>query len=177
MSDTPETDGLALGNHVVPTEFAQDLERQLRKARDYVFRLRKQRAIARNFGEQMERERDEAREALADWENAAKHVEADHPDEVHCGCVPVLRKLMSDALRERDKAREDAKRATYDAAQETIKVSTVKSHWIEACRERDHWKSESLEQAKLLAMSADREERLRSQIAALKSQISNLQSP
>ena len=44
-------------------------------------------------------------------------------------------------------------------------------------RERDHWKSESLEQAKLLAMSADREERLHSQIAALKSQISNLQSP
>jgi hypothetical protein len=121
MSDTPETDGLALGNHVVPTEFAQDLERQLRKARDYVFRLRKQRAIERNFGEQMERER--------------------------------------------DKAREDAKRATYDAAQETIKVSTVKSHWIEACRERDHWKSESLEQAKLLAMSADREEKLRAKEA------------
>lgn len=39
--------------------------------------------------------------------------------------------------RERDEAREDAKRATYDAAHETIKVSTVKSHWIEACRERD----------------------------------------
>ena len=34
------------------------------KARDTVLRLRKQRAIARNFGEQMERERDEAREAL-----------------------------------------------------------------------------------------------------------------
>jgi uncharacterized coiled-coil DUF342 family protein len=42
---------------------------------------------------------------------------------------------------ERNEAREDAKRATYDAAQETIKVSTVKSHWIEACRERDQWKS------------------------------------
>jgi hypothetical protein len=85
MSDTPETGGLALGNHVAPTEFAQDLERQLRKARDWVFRLRKHRAIARNFGNQME-------------------------------------------------------------------------------RERDHWKSESLEQAKLLAMSADREERLRAKI-------------
>jgi hypothetical protein len=36
---------------------------------------------------------------------------------------------------------------------------------------------EAEEQARLLAMSADREERLRSQIAALKSQISNLQSP
>jgi hypothetical protein len=55
---------------------------ELWKARDWVFRLRKHRAIARNFGNQME-------------------------------------------------------------------------------RERNHWKSESLEQAKLLAMSADREEKLR----------------
>lgn len=29
---------------------------------------------------------------LADWNNAAKHVEAEHTDEIHCGCVPVLRK-------------------------------------------------------------------------------------
>jgi hypothetical protein len=28
MSDTPETDNLARGNHVVPTEFARDLERE-----------------------------------------------------------------------------------------------------------------------------------------------------
>jgi hypothetical protein len=62
-------------------EHIERLEQELHKARNCVFRLRKQRAIARNFGEQME-------------------------------------------------------------------------------RERDHWKSESLEQAKLLAMSADREERL-----------------
>ena len=48
------------------------------------------------------RERNEAREALADWENAAAHVEADHPDEKHCGCVPVLRKLLTDALKDRD---------------------------------------------------------------------------
>ena len=36
--------------------------------------------------------------------------------------------------------------------------------------------AENLEQAKLLAMSADREEKLLQQVAALKSQISNLQS-
>jgi hypothetical protein len=53
MSNTPETDDLARGNHVVPTEFAQDLERKLRKARDTVHRLRRQRAIARAFGEQL----------------------------------------------------------------------------------------------------------------------------
>jgi hypothetical protein len=28
MTDTPETDNLARGNHVVPTEFAQQLERE-----------------------------------------------------------------------------------------------------------------------------------------------------
>jgi len=33
MSDTPETDNLARGNHVVPTEFAQDLERERDEAR------------------------------------------------------------------------------------------------------------------------------------------------
>jgi hypothetical protein len=33
VSDTPETDNLARGNHVVPTEFAQDLERQRNAAR------------------------------------------------------------------------------------------------------------------------------------------------
>ena len=31
-------------------------------------------------------------------------------------------------------------------------------------RERNHWKSESLEQAKLLAMSGDREEKLRMEL-------------
>jgi hypothetical protein len=33
VSDTPETDNLARGNHVVPTEFAQDLERERDEAR------------------------------------------------------------------------------------------------------------------------------------------------
>lgn len=59
-----------------------------------------------NFARKLERERDEAREELADWENAALHVESDHPDEVHCGCVPILRKLLADARKERDEARE-----------------------------------------------------------------------
>jgi hypothetical protein len=52
-------------------------------------------------------ERDEAREALADWENAAAHVEADHPDEKHCGCVAILRKLLNDARSERDEANKE----------------------------------------------------------------------
>jgi hypothetical protein len=74
MSDTPETDSLARGNHVVPTEFAQELERDIYNLQD-----------------------------------------------------------------QRDFAMDEMKRLE---------------------RERDHWKSESLEQAKLLAMSADREEKI-----------------
>ena len=34
MSDTPETDDIARGNHVVPTEWAQQLERERNEARD-----------------------------------------------------------------------------------------------------------------------------------------------
>ena len=49
----------------------------------------------------------------------------------------LLRELARKLERERNEAREDAKRATYDAAQETIKVSTLKSHWIEACRREE----------------------------------------
>jgi len=33
MSDTPETDDLARGNHVVPTEWAKQLERERDEAR------------------------------------------------------------------------------------------------------------------------------------------------
>ena len=43
-------------------------------------------------------------------------------------------------------------------------------------RERNRWKADCLEQCKLLAMSADREEKLLQQVTSLKSQISNLQS-
>jgi hypothetical protein len=51
--------------------------------------------------------------------------------------VAMLKQGMVMLAQERNEAREEARRATYDAAQETIKVGTVKSHWIEACRERD----------------------------------------
>jgi len=33
MSDTPETDDIARGNHVVPTEWAKQLERERDEAR------------------------------------------------------------------------------------------------------------------------------------------------
>jgi len=60
---------------------------------------------------------DTMQHALDDWENAAKHVELEHKDEVHCGCVCVLRKLLSDARRERDEAREAFAVATSQLVQ------------------------------------------------------------
>lgn len=58
------------------------------------------------FMRKLERERDEALEELADWRNAAAHVESNHSDEVHCTCVPILQKLLADARKERDEARD-----------------------------------------------------------------------
>ena len=72
MSDrtTPETDDIARGNHVVPTEWAQQLERERDEARRKLNNLdvtaihschnECQRPIC-----VLRRERDEAREALA----------------------------------------------------------------------------------------------------------------
>ena len=40
MSDTPETDDLARGNHVVPTEFAEQLERERDDAIEMMERTR-----------------------------------------------------------------------------------------------------------------------------------------
>jgi uncharacterized coiled-coil DUF342 family protein len=84
MSDTHEID--SLHSEIINLQDQRDLEMKVIK--------------------RLEGERDEAIEKLADWENAAAHVESDHPDEVHCGCVPVLRKLLNDARLERDEVKE-----------------------------------------------------------------------
>ena len=57
---------------------------------------------------------------------------------------------------ERDEAREDAKRATYNATQETLKVGAVKGAWIEACRERDEAR-EKAERYRRKTLSQDAE--------------------
>lgn len=40
------------------------------------------------------------KEKLDEWHDAAKHVDADYADEVHCSCVPILRKQLQDARKE-----------------------------------------------------------------------------
>jgi hypothetical protein len=70
MSDTPRTDAIA---HCGYSEAG--------------IRLR-----LLDLCRELERERAGLREELDDWHNAALHVKANHPDEVHCGCVPILRR-------------------------------------------------------------------------------------
>jgi hypothetical protein len=57
MSDTPQTDSLARGNHVVPTEFAKDLEREGNQWK----RLYEEADWRTVEAEVFKRERDEAR--------------------------------------------------------------------------------------------------------------------
>jgi hypothetical protein len=77
-----------------------------------------------------------------------------------------------DALAElegqRDEAREQYKLALYDATQETLKVSMLKSQWIAVCEERDAAQAECLEQARLLGMSAEREAGLQSKLESIR---------
>ena len=76
MSDTPETDDIARGNHVVPTEWAQQLERERDEARRKLNNLDVT-AIHSCHNEcqrpvcVLRRERDEALEALRElWQSA-----------------------------------------------------------------------------------------------------------
>ena len=43
---------------------------------------------------------DEAANEIESWRNAAAHVEGDHPDERHCGCVAILRSQLTAAAGE-----------------------------------------------------------------------------
>lgn len=90
-----------------------------------------------NHARRLECERDEAREALADWENAADHVEANHPDEVHCSCVPVLRKLLADARKERDEAIADRDIARLSALESDRAHDRMVAELEKVYKERD----------------------------------------
>ena len=70
MSDrpTPETDDIARGNHVVPNEWAQQLERERDEAREEANKLSGAYEDATNYYAriiELKEELDEAREALA----------------------------------------------------------------------------------------------------------------
>lgn len=93
MSDTPETDDLARGNHVVPTEWAQQLERERDEAR---IDAQKSKAYKRVLKQTNLRQT----ERIRYLEGATNHA---------CGTP------LSVALRERDEAREKAERYRLEA--------------------------------------------------------------
>jgi len=70
--------------------------------------------VLADFARRLERERDKAQAELAEWHDAAKHVDSDYPDERHCGCVPILRKQMKDARAEVARLREALLSAQHD---------------------------------------------------------------
>ncbi|NBW23497.1 MAG: hypothetical protein EBR82_87705 [Caulobacteraceae bacterium] len=63
----------------------------------------------------------------------------------------------------------------YDATQETLKVSALKSQWIAVCQERDAAENESLEMARLLGMSGEREAALLARLDEANREIARLQ--
>ena len=89
--NTPQTDDIARGNHVVPVEWAQQLERERDKAREHLDNMQDQRDFAMKVIKRLEQERDEAREKYAT--EATEHMLA-------------INKLCN----ERDEAREDGRR-------------------------------------------------------------------
>ena len=109
MSDTPETDDLARGNHVVPTEWAEQLERERDEARKYIERQRLE--IVRLNGATNHaggtplkialRERDEAREEL-------KKLEGAYEDATNYYA------RMIELREELDQVKEELKNKTYD---------------------------------------------------------------
>ena len=112
MSDTPETDDIARGNHVVPTEWAQQLERERDEAMEEIKEwktlclwggtpehihgfIRGQQSRIQH----LERERDEAREKV---EQQRKEIVRLNGATNHAGGTP-----LKIALMERDEAREE----------------------------------------------------------------------
>lgn len=66
--------------------------------------------------------------------------------------------------RERDEARDDCERLNRLLRHETALGQGEVDHWAALERERDEAREQNEEQARLLAMSADREEKLRTEL-------------
>jgi uncharacterized coiled-coil DUF342 family protein len=99
MSDTPETDDLARGNHVVPTDWAEQLE----KERDDVMAQRNSfQALSQSLAEtctKLKTERDKAREKIERQRERIAYLEG----ATHHACGTPLSK----AIKERNEARHE----------------------------------------------------------------------
>jgi hypothetical protein len=88
----------------------------------------------------LERENAALKAELADWNNAAKHVESCHTDEIHCGCVPVLRKentelraeLANESSKWRDFHEVNVRELRSDLSA-TLKALAVRTMHVQDC--------------------------------------------
>ena len=131
MSDTPETDDLARGNHVVPTEWAQQLERERDEAR---IDAQKSKAYKRVLKQTNLRQT----ERIRYLEGATNHA---------CGTP------LSVALRERDEAREKAERYRLEANAIMMQRDEARENMDQEMKFHHRTHSELIEtQCKLLDM-------------------------
>lgn len=139
---TPETDAFSVkfksvcGSKAwVPTDICRRIERERDELIDHLESEKITRnAVIDKLGKAI-KERDEAREELAEWNDSALHVRQEYDDEQHCSCVPILRKLLKDAERERDEARKELEE--YRSIAEKIGAKKAVSEKEKAIRERD----------------------------------------
>jgi len=82
LSNTPETDNLARGNHVVPTDWAEQLERERDEARGDLDNMQEQRDLALRVIKRLERERDEAREKNARFREIISRANRDYDEQI-----------------------------------------------------------------------------------------------
>jgi hypothetical protein len=89
------------------TEQRDTLERELTKAYDKIEKLVETGLTQMDKERSLKRELAEARNELTEWHDAAESVKAEYPDEVHCTCVPILRKQIKTLTEQRDEALSD----------------------------------------------------------------------
>jgi hypothetical protein len=82
LSDTPETDNLARGNHVVPTEWAEQLEKECNEARHEIEGWRNKWECAVVMAARAEIERDEAQEKNARFREIISRANRDYDEQI-----------------------------------------------------------------------------------------------
>jgi hypothetical protein len=118
---TPQTDDLARGNHVVPTEWAEQLERERDEAREKYDNEATEHMLAIN---RICNERDEARDKMERWERIALRSDTER----------------AEAIRERDEAREISKAASKGISKTARLNQFLLSELIAVRKERDELK-------------------------------------
>ena len=139
MSGTPETDDIARGNHVVPTEWAQQLERERDEARELLAseKITRNHIIKRSV--EVERERDEAMEEIKEWKTLC--LWGGTPEHIH-GFIRGQQSRIQHLERERDEASESLKHISEYGTEEINAAVELRQKLATALVERDEAREE-----------------------------------